>query len=787
MTLKRLALGIAGAGLLTIYGCGGGGSTTAPTTTVPPTTAITAATTDVPVTVVDGPILNATVCLDKNNNEVCDSDEPSGKTDSNGKVTLKVDPADVGKYPVIAVVGTDAVDADTGAVPVAFTLKAPADQSALITPLTTLVQTVVASTGVSSTAAETQVKAQTGINVSLFEDFSKGTSADHKNAATVARMLVVTTQQQSEAIKAAIGSKTTDGTTITKADLDQAIQQRLHEIMPNLLNALTDPSVQAATTPTEKEKALQAQATAMLRNIGLTSSAMTTVVAVNKQISTNSTVATATPVASASLSSLRFTSASDWLLRVMSGTALQNTPSADGNVKYRELQSAQVPGGTPYSWGSGGSPRRGSDLHWNGSAWANCPINFESTSSVRNAIGKTTYNYCDNDETGFSKRVTVDVSTRNMIDVYNEIKAAGYTNLYITSAATVLGTATFPTGSKLSYQANTSLTGAIAYYPGTSNYVYQSSANVAAGKTSATDTTAACAAVTNVANYGSATATLDGLIAVNKGTPCVYGENTAIGSNGTVLSSGVRSDWWGQSTLSLGTLGTAATGNTPTTSYYTTNTPLRVGFGSGNVANYYSCKQSYNGSTRNCNLIGTGIYTIQTLGDAKVLSFSGLPAQASVLNYKQVFVERNGHVYYGSQSKPVVSKSVRLNLVGLNALFSTLGLPAFDANTPVTLSKASFAGNYGGTFAGTDSGTFSVSISTAGVTSCSGTSAISGAVACTFTLTPSTSSPTTAAIKLGITGTGATFSGTADFTTGTLNGTWVNGSSNSGTFTGGRI
>lgn len=50
-----------------------------------------------PITVIDGAIQNANVCLDKNNNGVCDPGEPSVKTDATGKVTLKVDNAELGK------------------------------------------------------------------------------------------------------------------------------------------------------------------------------------------------------------------------------------------------------------------------------------------------------------------------------------------------------------------------------------------------------------------------------------------------------------------------------------------------------------------------------------------------------------------------------------------------------------------------------------------------------------------------------------------------------------------
>src|SRR5437899_10089905 len=124
----RLAYGAAALLALAACGGGGGGGSSAPTTT------------NVTTTVVDGALKNVTVCLDKNGNGKCDADEVHGKTDANGNVTLAVPNADVGKYPILAVVGTDAIDADTGAVPTAYTLPAPADTTSVVSPLSRRVQ-----------------------------------------------------------------------------------------------------------------------------------------------------------------------------------------------------------------------------------------------------------------------------------------------------------------------------------------------------------------------------------------------------------------------------------------------------------------------------------------------------------------------------------------------------------------------------------------------------------------------------------------------------------------------
>ena len=403
--LKRLALGIASASLVGLYGCGGGSSSTAVSDGV---VVAAVATTDVPVTVIDGPIQNAQVCLDINNNGVCDTGEPTGKTDASGKVTIKVNTTDFGKYPVLAVVGTDAIDADTGAVPTPFTMKAPADQTAVITPLTTLVQNVVASTGSTSAAAADVVKAQTGINVSLFEDFSKGTTDDHKAAANIARMVVVTTQQQAETVKTAVGTADASGGTITKEDLDKAIQKKVMEMLPQMVALLSDPGVQDAlkaaqakidaatgaaktTAQTEKDALIKTPAVSVVASNGMTKDAVATNVAVNKQQESTAPVVAETPASGFNIRDMSFTNLSNYYLRFMSGTAEQNTPDSKGNVRYVDNRYKSVDG-VVAAWNTGSNPARQADLHWNGSTWAACQLNFENISAVRDAKGNSDYN-----------------------------------------------------------------------------------------------------------------------------------------------------------------------------------------------------------------------------------------------------------------------------------------------------------------------------------------------------------------------------------------------------------
>jgi hypothetical protein len=494
---------------------------------------------------------------------------------------------------------------------------------------------------------------------------------------------------------------------------------------------------------------------------------------------------TTPPSPSAVLRALNFTSPNDWFVRINSSTAAQNTPAADGSTRYREMRTARTSGGATYSWTTGSQPKYGADLHWNGSSWANCPINFENSSSVSDANGNFTYNYCNSREVGTvlgTETTTLDVSSRPMIDVYNEIQAGGYTNLTIASAATALGAAVFPTGSKLTYRnsaANYSTT--VIYYPGADSFVYLADPGVASGNSTA------CNA--NPQPSSSPTATLEGLVAVNKGTPCVYGVNTVVGANGVTLTSGARNESWGNTTLSMGNIGTAPTyaSASSASSWYTTNTRLRVGFGVGNAVTYYSCQESWSGSARNCNSIGTGTYTIQTAGDGRTMTFNGLPTLFKSLTWNRVFIERGGHVFYGTQDIPAPYAQARFNLTSTNAILATLGLPAFNMDVPISLSVGSYSGSYSGTIAGGDSGTFSIIVDPSGLNnSCSGTSANVGPFTCTFSLVPTGTDGTNAVMTLGNTTTGTTFTGTINYYTGVVSGTWSN-SASAGTFSGNRL
>lgn len=786
---RLLAVTLASLGLFA--GCGGGsdGDATPAAPTVVPTT------TDVSTTVADGAIKGATVCLDKNGNGNCDADETKGTTDGNGKVTLAVPNADVGKYPILAIIGTDAVDAVNGAVTTAYTMTAPADQVAVVTPLTTLVQQTVATTGASTADAVKSVQSSTGITASLFLDLSKASTAPTDGSVdpvAVARLLVVTTQKQTAAVAAALGTMAADNTAITQSDLDKAVQKKLLELLPALVAALSDPSVASATTPAAKEAALLSAANTLVSTSGLTAAAAATVVAINTQTSTTAPVSARVASAFATLDALSFSNTGNFFVRELVGSLAQDTPDSNGIVKYTERRQRSNNGALA-RWSSGGDPARTSDLSWNGSAWAACPINFENTATVRDAAGNNSYTYCGR-ETGKSNRATFDIAGKTLASAYAQVIAAGYTNLFIADPATALDTAIFPADSKIVYQAITPLTTAISYYPaganspaGTSNIVSQYSAAVAAGGVASTQAANTACNSSESNTFGVSATSLESMIAVKGGTPCIYAAGT-LTYNGITYSSdaGVDNAWWGNSTVSLGNIGSVSTSPISTsTGYYTGNMLLRAAFkGAGaNAVTYYACKQRYlTGSTRNCAVAGTGTYTITTLGDARALVFNNLPAPAAVLTYERVLVERGGFVYFGYKNKTTVSNRARLNTIAGNALLTKLGITIEDPAMPLALTAASYQGTWD--FRGTATlpgGGTTVFVNGNGTSSCQDRSN-SLFFACTVNIT----NPATGALTF--TDATGTASGNFDFMAGTASGIYHDTTSVpiDGTFTAGR-
>jgi hypothetical protein len=380
--------------------------------------------------------------------------------------------------------------------------------------------------------------------------------------------------------------------------------------------------------------------------------------------------------AAAAMVSLTYNGPASWFRRVLSTSATQSIPDADGWIRTWDRRE-RMTAGQHATWSFGNEPARQSDVHWNGSAWVGCPLNHEIASTPADANGASQYNYCDRNELGNSQRSFLSIEGRTMLDVYQSMRSAGATNVFIQNTA-VLGSAVFPAGSMLVTQTNTPTHAAVAYYPGLGNAVRDPIPALAAADPA---TCRSISASTPLRNYTSYSTSLESMVQSHRGIPCVFLPDA---------QTGPRNEWWTQATVPLAFLPS----NLPPGPYYTGGTLLRAAFPGGDAVNFYACQHRLDGSTRNCNMIGSSTFSIETLGDARVMRLGTLPPQIAALAWEPLLVQRAGKVWVGYQNDLLPTSTARINLAGLNALSTQLGLQPVDPAVPLATTPASFQGQW---------------------------------------------------------------------------------------------
>ena len=169
-----------------IAGCGGGGGTTAATTV--------SATTTISGKVADGYLVGAQVFLDKNNNYLLDSGEPSAITGPDGTYTLVIAPGDVGKYPVVAVAlagRTIDLDSPGQALQNSYVLCLPKDSvsgsvSNFISPMSTQVRELMETgkySAVQQAMEDLRLKTGMPVGTNMLSDYMASNNAAMHSAA----------------------------------------------------------------------------------------------------------------------------------------------------------------------------------------------------------------------------------------------------------------------------------------------------------------------------------------------------------------------------------------------------------------------------------------------------------------------------------------------------------------------------------------------------------------------------------------------------------------------------
>ena len=221
----------------TVLGCGGGGSSSGSNAVVPSESAGGATdntsdssndnsetTSTFEGRVIDGYISGATVCLDINNNFLCDVDEPSAVSGAGGSYEFTFEGTIPAGTQILADIPIGAVDEDLGPIEKPYNMMAPSDNPSVVTPLTTLVSQEVLSSGgeLTSAKAEEAVKVSLGFSdtTSLLDnDFVENEEPELQAVAEVVAVALAVTKET-----LAESDETTDLTAgdITKAALVSA-------------------------------------------------------------------------------------------------------------------------------------------------------------------------------------------------------------------------------------------------------------------------------------------------------------------------------------------------------------------------------------------------------------------------------------------------------------------------------------------------------------------------------------------------------------------------------------
>ncbi len=122
----------------------------------------------------DGYLYGATACLDINENKVCDPTEPSASTGPNGDFSISASPSDA-THPIVVEIVVGTIDQDDPGNPIttAYTITAPAGYE-FVSPLTTMVQNEIESSGVTAEDAESAIKSLLGTSLPLDQDYVAG-------------------------------------------------------------------------------------------------------------------------------------------------------------------------------------------------------------------------------------------------------------------------------------------------------------------------------------------------------------------------------------------------------------------------------------------------------------------------------------------------------------------------------------------------------------------------------------------------------------------------------------
>lgn len=629
--------------------------------------------------VIDGAIEGAIVCLDKNQNNQCDTDEPQGKTDKDGKASFDIEKADAGKYPLVAFVGADANDADHGRVGIPFVMTTIASETSMITPFTTMVHQTTEN-GATKEEAIKSVEDLTGIKGGLFKDPTKDPSSK-----ALARLIVLINQQVTDVMSSAIGAEGLDKKKITQSDIIKMSKSKGMELLPSIVANL------GADGGNLTADALKQSAASIVSSANLTKENAKDI-AVLARAAQNAPTSGVKIVPGPYLRNLEYTDPLNYYARY--SNSVSSEPDSDNKIwstdrRYRS-QDGKI---AKWAWPGSSNPSV-INTHFNGKIWRQCEPNNLSPSTILSATlnsRSTSYDYCDGYEKGVSTSKFVDISNQSMLGVYNLMRNSGLISMSVQNPEVAFGGAAFPAGSYLLVLSGTSTSSALTY----KNLPFRSW-NVMSGPVG--DDVCSGGSFSKIKTLESFVSQFNAKECDVSGRDPFFAGTEFVQGRGFVPITAVNeaATRW-TNLFELASLPGPAV-SMPSPSYFNGKALIAAGFPDpqGKRVNYYKCSQrSSDGSLRACVKIQEGTYSFELRDDARVLSLNNLPVVINPAGWYRVPVERKGYVYAGTQSILLSYTHGRFNVVGSKAFAERLGI-IFEAdyNVPLKLTAGSYAGSY---------------------------------------------------------------------------------------------
>ncbi|WP_425667609.1 DUF1566 domain-containing protein [Vibrio tubiashii] len=191
----------AGAISVALIGCGGGSE---PDSKLSPSVEPSASNRLTGV-VMDGYLVNANVCLDKNKNSICDSGDGNiVQTDSQGKYELPVEGSTQGYRVLVEAIANKTIDLDNPNQTITkdFTLESPVTHSDVVSPMTSMIASMADLTGESFDEAARTLAADLNVSEDVLKsDYVSGASSESQQIHMLARGITRVIQSAQNASK----------------------------------------------------------------------------------------------------------------------------------------------------------------------------------------------------------------------------------------------------------------------------------------------------------------------------------------------------------------------------------------------------------------------------------------------------------------------------------------------------------------------------------------------------------------------------------------------------------